>query len=184
MTFSQEREAFESAVSRLPYAVFVVDSDNRLRAMNRQAERLWSQESFHELQIRATPNHQLSKVVAKIRGGTAEDDEVLVLQLGDERFEVIHSTPSPKGDRRWLMLMLRPFPNVISVDLEALRRRWSLTRREAEVAAACIAGRSTAEICEALSISRETVKTHVARLLHKSDCQSRTQLIAKYLFGE
>ena len=52
------------------------------------------------------------------------------------------------------------------------------------VTATVIAGQTTAEMCDALSISRETLKTHIARLLDKANCENRSQLIAKYLFGD
>jgi len=182
---AQESEAFESAVSRLPYPVFVVDSENRLRPMNSHAKHLWDEEGLDELQLVRSPSHPLSRLIVRVRGGEGEDEETTVLQLSKgARYEVIHSTPSLKGETRWLMVMLRPFPTGLTVDQSALRERWSLTPREAEVAAACIAGRTTGEICEALAISRETVKTHVARVLDKANCQNRSQLITTYLFGE
>lgn len=66
-----ETDAFESAVARLPFPVFVV-----------------------------------------------------VLQVdGGKRYEVIHSTRSPKGGERWLMLILRPFLTAAAVSQAALRER-------------------------------------------------------------
>lgn len=185
MSVDDESEAFESAVARLPYPVFVVDGASRLRAMNEHARKLWAVEHLHESQLERSPIHPISTVIHRLRTGGGGGDESAVVQLASgSRYEVIHSTRSPKGDARWLILMLRPFPTQASVDVAAVRTRWSLTPREAEVAAACIIGRTSAEICEALSISRETLKTHMARLLDKADCENRTQLIAKYLFGE
>lgn len=182
---AEDGQAFESAVSRLPYPVFVVDSQSRLRAMNASAKHLWITERMHESQIERSPSHPISRLVINIRSGAIDEDETTVLQLaGGVRYEVIHSIRSPKGEGRWHMLMLRPFPTPLTVDRKGLRKRWSLTPRESDVAALCIAGRTSAEICEALCISRETLKTHMARLLGKADCQNRSQLIAKYLFNE
>ena len=176
---SGESEAFESAVSRLPYPVFVVTSESCIRAMNLHARELWDPEQSSDW-----AEHPISQLVARLRDGTASGEEVTVLELAEgERYEVIHSTRSAKGAERWLMLVLRPLPTPSSIDLAELRRRWSLTPREAEIAAACIAGRSNLEIAEEFSITRETVKTHVARLLGKSASENRSQLIAKYLFG-
>jgi len=184
MPGADDSEAFESAVSRLPYPVFVVDGMSRLRAMNVHAEAVWAQERLHESQIDRAPSHPISLVIRQLREDASKSEESPVLELASgSRYEVIHSTRSPKGDARWLMLMLRPFPTQASVDAAAVRKRWSLTPKEAEVAAACIVGRSSAEICASLSISRETLKTHMARLLDKADCDNRSQLIAKYLFG-
>ncbi|HEX3110614.1 MAG TPA: helix-turn-helix transcriptional regulator, partial [Thermoanaerobaculia bacterium] len=121
---------------------------------------------------------------ASVRNGASPGDEEGVIQLSGRRYEVIHSTRSEKGAQRWLMLMLRPFPTALAVSRPALRKRWSLTAREADVAASVIAGQTTTEMCDALSISRETLKTHIARLLDKANCENRSQLVAKYLFGD
>jgi DNA-binding CsgD family transcriptional regulator len=180
---NEESVAFESAVARLPYPVFVLDGKGRLRAMNASARKIWIDARLHEAVLTQFPSHPVSRILRDLRAGTQDDDESVVLLLGESRYEVIHSTRSPKGEGRWLMLMLRPFPTAVSIDRDALRRRWTLTPRESEVAAACIAGRTTAEICTDLSISRETLKSHLARLLVKSDCHNRSQLIAKFLFG-
>jgi DNA-binding CsgD family transcriptional regulator len=179
-----EREAFESAVARLPFPVFVVDGDEHLRAMNAHAKQLWASEKLHESLLSRFPAHPLSGVIRKLRDGK-DDDELPTVTLNESaRYEVIHSTRSPKGEKRWLMLMLRPLPSPLAIDIELIRKRWSLTRREAEVAAECVAGRTTDEMSKSLSITRETLRTHIARVLSKTECQSRSQLVAKYLFGE
>lgn len=179
-----DETAFASAVSRLPYPVFLLDSESHLRALNSSAKDLWIQERMHESQMERSPAHPVSRLLRAIRSGKGDEEGTTILQLSGVRYEVIHSAPSPKGAGRWLVLMLRPFPTENSVDRRALRKRWSLTPREAEVAAACIAGRTTEDMCQSLSISRQTLKTHVKRLLDKADCRNRSQLIAKYLFGE
>lgn len=185
MKTGDDQEAFESAVSRLPYPVFIIDGASRLRAMNADARRIWDEERLHEQQLERVPSHPFSRIIVNLlRSETLDDDETTVLQLSGKRYEVIASVRSPKGEGRWLVLMLRPFPRALSVDTGSLRTRWSLTAREAEVAAACISGRTTAEMCETLSISRETIKTHMARILDKADCKNRSQLIARFLFGD
>jgi NarL family two-component system response regulator LiaR len=51
----------------------------------------------------------------------------------------------------------------------------TLSRREREVLAALSQGRSNREIARRLSLSEETVKTHVSSILAKLDLQDRTQ---------
>lgn len=51
----------------------------------------------------------------------------------------------------------------------------ALSRRERDVLAALSRGRSNREIARALSISEETVKSHVSSILTKLDLQDRTQ---------
>lgn len=184
MRDANEDEAFVSAVSRLPHPVFVVDNESRLRALNAEAKQLWTADGMDESQIVRCSAHPLTRAVLAIRAG-APDEETTVLELsGGSRYELIHSSLSPKGQGRWLMLILRPFPTALTIDRVALQKRWSLTPKEAEVAAACIGGRTSEEMSEVLSITRGTLKTHIARVLGKADCSSRSQLIAKYLFGD
>jgi DNA-binding CsgD family transcriptional regulator len=163
--------------------VFIVDSDRHVRPMNEAAKQLWSAEGISEQQLERAPAHPLSRLIKRLLDESYDSDDAMILQLGDgARYEIIHSMPSSKG-KRWMMLMLRPFPMVLAVDREALRKRWHFTSREAEVAAACIAGRTSAEMCEQLGISRETLKTHISRVLLKTDCDSRSQLVDRVLFG-
>ena len=184
MSNGGKREPLESAISRLPFPVFVVAGKSRLVAINRYAFRIWDAEGLQENQIDVDPQHPLSRVATALLTSELDPDDVVLLELSGTRYEVIHSTRSEGGEERWLILMLRPYPKALHVDRSSLRDRWSLTPREADVAAECLAGRSTSEIADLLSISKETVRTHMARVLAKADCQSRSQLVTRFLFGE
>ena len=52
-----------------------------------------------------------------------------------------------------------------------------LTTREQDVFALLIRGYSNAEICQTLTISDATVKTHVARILQKLGLRDRVQVV-------
>jgi DNA-binding NarL/FixJ family response regulator len=52
-----------------------------------------------------------------------------------------------------------------------------LTTREQEVFALLVRGHSNAEICQTLTISDATVKTHVARILQKLGLRDRVQVV-------
>src|SRR5688572_21119165 len=97
MAAAEDSEAFESAVSRLPYPVFVVDSGMRLRAMNPQARALWKAERLHEQLLQRPQSHPLAEVIKRVLEGHGEDDDTATVQLARVRYEVIHSTRSPKG---------------------------------------------------------------------------------------
>jgi DNA-binding NarL/FixJ family response regulator len=59
-----------------------------------------------------------------------------------------------------------------------------LTDREAEVLRLMAAGRANAEIADDLTVSLETVKTHVGNVLAKLRARDRTQaVIAAYESG-
>jgi DNA-binding NarL/FixJ family response regulator len=59
----------------------------------------------------------------------------------------------------------------------------ALTPREAEVLRQLVQGRSNKEIAEALTITEETVKTHVGRVLSKLQAENRAQAIVQALKG-
>lgn len=52
-----------------------------------------------------------------------------------------------------------------------------LTAREADVLRLLVTGATNRQIAQALCISRETVKTHVANILHKLDAASRAEAV-------
>jgi DNA-binding CsgD family transcriptional regulator len=58
--------------------------------------------------------------------------------------------------------------------------RWSLTAREAQTLALLADGLSNRAMAAHLGCSERTVEVHVARLLEKSDSESRAQLIARF----
>lgn len=68
-----------------------------------------------------------------------------------------------------------PHPATLDEAPEALR---SLTRREREILAHLVAGRTYAEIAAALFISEKTVSTHISNLLRKTGTTSRSDVAA------
>ena len=71
-------------------------------------------------------------------------------------------------------------PSVARQALGAAPRE-ELTARETEVLRRLAQGLSNKEIAEALSISEETVKTHVSNVLAKLDAENRAQAIVQAL---
>lgn len=55
----------------------------------------------------------------------------------------------------------------------------TISPRESEVLALLARGASTADIAKALTISENTVKTHVSRILKKLDASNRTEAVAR-----
>ncbi|MFT5600812.1 MAG: DNA-binding NarL/FixJ family response regulator [Flavobacteriales bacterium] len=54
-----------------------------------------------------------------------------------------------------------------------------LTQREEEVKVQVIKGLSNQQIASELNLSINTIKTHVAKILHKRGCRNRIELITK-----
>ena len=57
---------------------------------------------------------------------------------------------------------------------------YGLSAREQEVLQLSLAGRSNAEIADALYVSERTVKFHMHNLLQKTGCENRASLAALY----
>ena len=57
----------------------------------------------------------------------------------------------------------------------------NFTEREREIAERLMRGASSDEICDALGIAPETLKSHVKNMLAKTGTRNRTELVAKLL---
>jgi len=67
----------------------------------------------------------------------------------------------------------------LGLPLEENAPRWSLTPRQLETLALLADGRSTNEIAEALTISLETARNHIRRLLRALGAHSRLEAVAR-----
>ncbi|MCC6876582.1 MAG: hypothetical protein IT378_19930 [Sandaracinaceae bacterium] len=63
-------------------------------------------------------------------------------------------------------------------------KRYCLTRREQEVLELLVRGQSNRNIGLVLGCSERTVEVHVAHILTKTDCASRSEIVARVLGGE
>jgi NarL family two-component system response regulator LiaR len=72
-------------------------------------------------------------------------------------------------------------PSIAGTILKGGEPRDELTARESEVLRALAFGRSNKEIANSLSISEETVKTHVGRLFSKLGIENRAQAVVQAL---
>lgn len=75
-------------------------------------------------------------------------------------------------------LFRRPPPAAFAPNLKA-QASLGITDREFEVLRLLAAGRSNKEIAQGLTLSPNTVKTHVARLFEKLEAARRTEAILK-----
>lgn len=91
--------------------------------------------------------------------------------------------------RTWIDLSMRGCPNHVlvvdrhpprrgTVDVAALRSRFALTSRESEVLGQLADGGTNRAIATALCCGERTVETHIRRILAKTDCASRSELVA------
>ena len=178
MTQPANRDAaFRSALERLPLAVLIVDGERRLEAYNRRAKALFETESLRGDLLDARPGHPLSVLIRTILDSPTTDlAEQTITFPSDRCYRVEPSRRSEKGGR-WLMLLISEADHPVPRDLEAL----GLTPRERDVAQAMLEGKSSAEACEALAISRDTLKTHMRRVFEKSGCRNRAEFAVRML---
>lgn len=69
--------------------------------------------------------------------------------------------------------------STLSVGLHGAIRRYGFTRRETQVLEHLLEGVSSRTIAARLDLGVRTVESHIARLLEKSECESRGELIAR-----
>lgn len=92
------------------------------------------------------------------------------LGKGAKRSAVVEAVRTVAGGRRY-------FPEAIQAKLRAHRSRTELSTREGEVLRHIAHGLANKEIAVKMGISNETVKAHVAHLMHKLDVQDRTHAL-------
>jgi DNA-binding CsgD family transcriptional regulator len=65
----------------------------------------------------------------------------------------------------------------VAAGLSAFATKYGLSRRESEVAAEIVKGRSYQEAADSLFISIKTVKTHISRVYEKTGCPNKVALV-------
>ncbi|HET7705439.1 MAG TPA: helix-turn-helix transcriptional regulator [Thermoanaerobaculia bacterium] len=180
MAFRQERkEALESAFGRLPMAVVVVEGDQTLHPLNSRAVELFEREGLRGDLVSARPSHPLSTFVVRLMGSSDGAERLTIAFPSGNRFDVDASRRSEKGSDRLLVLLIEPHRQR-AVDEEAFRA-WDLTPRERQVVQMMVDGASSAEICKALGLAGNTLKTHVKSALMKTGTRTRAELVARIL---
>lgn len=100
--------------------------------------------------------------------GDFTDEEMRVFDEVNEhlcnRFRLVY----PNGVNRFMM----------DCDTDPIVAMYSLSPREWEVSCLLVQGVSRAEIAEALSISKNTLKHHIANIYHKMDVSNEMQFFA------
>jgi DNA-binding CsgD family transcriptional regulator len=171
--------ALQSALERLPRAVLVFDHTAALRPFNSRGRALFEREGLTAALVQMRPSHPLSVLIRNIIEGEDPAPESALIEFpGGQYYEIEPSRRSEKGRTRWLLLLIEPAE---ALALDTTFEQWELTSREAEITRMIAAGARTEAICEALTITPHTLKTHVSHLLEKSHSRSRTELLSKLL---
>ena len=179
----RDSDAVRSAISRFPDAILAFDGES-ISALNKAGGALMTCEAIRPSFVRDFPSHSLSRLLVALSEDVAASghSEVMSFQSA-ETFDVEISNRSAKSGKRLTMILLRRLARRQMGDQAAAVARWNFTSRERDVAKALMRGDSTEQISEALGISHNTIKTHVASLLAKTDTRTRSELVAKLYCG-
>jgi PAS domain S-box-containing protein len=175
-----------SLIDHLSIPASLHDVEGRFLHLNAAGERA---SGFSSAKLRGrsltdtVPPEARAAVVAQFRravehGEPTDFETVFVDGSGDVRGVRAQHLPLLEGNSVVGVLILaydvrRP------ADPRKLDGRTRLTRRQQEILELVAAGRSTAEIAGELSLSVETVRNHLRRLLHELDAHTRVEAVAK-----
>ena len=176
-----KEQEIRSALERLPLAVIVIEgTGSLLRAYNRRAVTLFDREAIVEDLLKSRPSHPLARFISSSLDDGGDADPIALLKFpSGVMYHVELSQRSPKGRGRTMMLLVQP--HTASVSFDVMFEKWQLTTREREVVTRLIDRQDTDTLCAAMTISPETLKTHIRNILGKAECRSRTELIAMLL---
>ncbi|MGH2973003.1 MAG: PAS domain-containing protein [Gaiellaceae bacterium] len=179
------KEIDVSLVDRLSIPASLHDVEGRFLHLNAAGERA---SGFSNAKMRGrsltdpVPPEQRASVVAHFRRAVesrepTDFETVFVDGSGEVRGVRAQHLPLLEGDAVVGVLILaydvrRP------ADPRTLNGRAKLTRRQHEILELVAAGRSTADIATELSLSVETVRNHLRRLLHELDAHTRVEAVA------
>jgi len=176
-------DALQSALKRLGVAVFILNGTQVLEPYNRKASELFEQELLRGDLIVSRPSHPLAVYLKRLAAERSGDPPVETVEFpGGNRYRIEASRRSDKGAGRWYMLLVQPALRAAPITPRDLGQ-FSLTDREEEIVRLMVRGSASEEICSALSITVNTLKTHVRNILAKTATRNRTELMAKILRG-
>ena len=174
-----------SLIDRLTVPASLHDVDGRFLHLNAAGERASGFTSAKMLGRSLTepvPPPARAAVAAQFRravesGEPTDFETVFVDGNGDVRGVRAQHLPLLEGDAVVGVLILA-YDVRQPVDPRKLGGGTKLTRRQHEILELVAAGRSTAEIAAELSLSVETVRNHLRRLMHELDAHTRVEAVA------
>ena len=184
----RERDALRAGIDLMNHAVFLLNANARVITCNRAAKALTREgRQLRLVDEQLLPGHLMDHAswipaaLARLRHPTSRSHlEALpgrrkgpprhygILSLVDER----HSG-SDAAALLTLMDVQQPAPRHT---LDELRRTFDFTAAEARIADAMVAGMGTEQISTAFLIRRDTVRSHIKRLLSKTGTHGHVEL--------
>lgn len=103
-------------------------------------------------------------------------DRIVAVACGRSSEGSVHLLPDGRG----AIVVIRTAGPRPSVRLRRAQERWDLSRRQIEVLAHVVDGRTNKEIATTLRCTEGNVELHVTNILRRSGASNRTELVASY----
>jgi len=180
---------FRSALAVLDRAAILVDRESRVTFANRAAEQLFKGNglSVSPNQHLSAPNPVQSQLLRRtiaeclVNGGSNGGASIIIHRQHSRPLTVIVSALSRSRSvfdiATALVLIDDPDCLARPSRSELLRTGYGLTRAEARVALALVAGGRLRDVGDELGITFATARTHLARIFQKTDVSSQAQLV-------
>lgn len=176
-------DGLATAFDWLPLAVFALDDAGAILFSNRRARRYLDAGSG----IRASHGHLRCEFSEDSSGLGAAVRRAATLAEGQAPIVVTARRSSP-GRRFELLLLPGASRGVVmvfayvpdegeSVSQALVRKLYGLSERESEVASAVVAGRTLEQAAQALSVDKETVRSHLKRVFSKTETSRQAELV-------
>lgn len=186
-----------ATLQHLPIGLMVVDSAQRVAALNEPAERILAG-AGSSLSIRrgvlaaanAQKNAQLQRLVAEACAashalGDRAGGDIMFGEIDGDGAPLLALSicPAPVEDMPTLapsaiVILRRIAPESPAGFVDELRRLFDLTPKEAGIAAVLTSGRSLKEVAAGSGIKFSTARSHLERIFRKTGTRQQSQLVA------
>lgn len=196
--FPAGEDYLDRVVDDLPFCVFFVDRDLRVRYANLQAEALRRQKNgpfaSSDGVLRtadASADASLRQLVGKIVGSARMPASVLQVPSRDgEHRHFVIARPAHRASHSYalhdaildpgplVMLVVHASQEIASLPTELLWRAFSLTESEARIAEALLAGATLADFAKSHEVSKQTVRNQLVGLMRKTGTRRQSELVS------
>lgn len=188
-------DSLSNSLNNLSFGVLILDARGRIIEASTAAQDLMRSDSgvrrntdgtvwlrepagteLYRWILAKTPPPKNTDGLLHVPRPTMQPISILVTQLPRK------TTSWIAGDPRWMLLLFDP-ERRIQASTELIARDLGISAREAEIAALLVAGYDLANIASRLSISPNTVRTHVKTIFGKTGIGSQAELIRRIASG-
>jgi DNA-binding CsgD family transcriptional regulator len=171
----------EIALTEFPgYSVFVLDTEQNITRVNREAEKLFSSKQGKLAGIPfgsiVKDGKRLAEELESLKQGKRESISCMAeLRDGTDHNCCLDLKISMLENQSGAHLGFVAIGKLVK-SCRHVKREFNLSSRELEVIENIVEGRPNQEIAELLSISEKTVKTHITHIFDKTGAENRIQL--------